>query len=292
LTTLRPVFIGSNGIRAGWRLCIYLALVTVLTLVCGAILYFSTHRGLSNAKVITPSLILEADLSILIPMLIATFVMSRIEHRPMADYGLPLYDAFRRRFWVGALVGFLSLTLVLAIIFAGKDFHVAISPAPLGSIIFGGVAFAIAMVVVGLTEEFLYRGYALTTLAQGIGFWPAATLLSLVFATLHATNAGESPLGIVQVYVFAIAMCYTLWRTGNLWFAVGFHSAWNWAETFFFGVPNSGHLSDSSFLNGTLSGPVWFAGGSDGPEGSFLALLVLAVLIPIVNQLAPQRSRP
>lgn len=289
MTTLRSVFIGSNGIRAGWRLCIYLALVTLLTLGFGTILYFTTHHDLSNAKVITPSLILEADLAILIPMLIAAFVMSRIEHRPVSDYGLPFYEAFRGRFWFGAFVGFLSLTLVLAIIFIGKDLQVAVSTAPLGSIIFGGVAFAIAMVVVGITEEFLYRGYALTTLAQGIGFWPAATLLSFVFASLHALNAGESPLGIVQVYVFAIAMCYTFWRTGTLWFAVGFHSAWNWAETFFFGVPNSGHLSESSFLNGTLTGAAWFAGGSDGPEGSFLAIVVLAVLIPVINRITLPR---
>jgi uncharacterized protein len=223
-------------------------------------------------------------------MLIAASVMSRIEHGPMSQYGLPFSNAFRRNFWLGALIGFLSLTVVLAIIFADNDFHVVFSTAPPGSIVLGGLAFAIAMIVVGLTEEFLYRGYALTTLAQGMGFWPAATLLALLFAVNHAFNAGESLLGLVQVYGFALAMCFTIQRTGTLWFAVGYHSAWNWAETFFFGVPNSGHVSESSLLNGALSGPARFAGGSDGPEGSFLALVALVVLIPIVNRLAPSRG--
>jgi uncharacterized protein len=291
VTTLRWIFVGPNGIRAGWRLCIYLALVIALVFGLGAIVYFTTHWMPSNTKLVSASLILWTDLLILIPMLIAAFVMSRIEHRPMAEYGLPLYDAFRRHFWLGALVGFLSLTLLLAIVFAGHDLQVTLSAAPLGSILFGGIAFAVAMIVAGLTEEFLYRGYALATLTQGIGFWPAATLLSLGFALNHSFNAGESPLGLVQVYVFAIAMCYTIQRTGNLWFAVGYHAAWNWAETFFFGVPDSGHVSESSLLNGVLSGPAWFSGGSDGPEGSFLAIVVLIVLIPVVNWLTPNVAR-
>lgn len=252
-------------------------------------MYFSTHWHPANTKLVPASLLLATDLLVLIPMLIAAFVMSRIERRPMGDYGLPLSDAFRRRFWIGALVGFLSLTLVLAIIFGGHGFHVALSTAPLGSIALGGLAFAITMIVVGLTEEFLYRGYALVTLGQGIGFWPAATLLSLGFAALHGINAGESPLGLLQVGAFALVMCYTVWRTGNLWFAVGYHAAWNWAETFFYGVPNSGHVGDISLLNGMLSGPAWFSGGSDGPEGSFLAPVVLLAVIPIVELL--ERAR-
>jgi membrane protease YdiL (CAAX protease family) len=287
VTTLRWIFVGSNGIRAGWRLCIYLALVIALTFGLGALVYFSTHWTPSNEKLISASAILWTDLLFLVPMLIAAYVMSRIEHRPMAEYGLPLYDAFRRHFWLGALAGFLSLTFVLAIVYAGHDLHVSLSTATLASIVFGGFAFAVAMIVAGLTEEFLYRGYSLATLTQGVGFWPAATLLSFGFALNHAFNAGESPLGLVQVYVFAITMCYTLRRTGSLWFAVGYHAAWNWAETFFFGVPDSGHVSESSLLNGILSGPAWFSGGSDGPEGSFLAIVVLIVLIPIVNRLAP-----
>ena len=46
--------------------------------------------------------------------------------------------------------------------------------------------------LVGLFEEFLLRGYSLFTLARGIGFWPAALVLSGAFGLIHLETEESS----------------------------------------------------------------------------------------------------
>jgi hypothetical protein len=62
-----------------------------------------------------------------------------------------------------------------------------------------------------------------------------------------------------------------------LWFPVGCHAAWDWAQTYFYGTPDSGLLGVGHYLNSSASGPGWIAGGTGGPEGSVLSLVVLGI---------------
>jgi uncharacterized protein len=278
---VRWVFIGSNGIRAGWRLLIYATIFVVLAAVLqiAAMRLLHVHRAHGS---LAPWFPLLANVLLLVPMMIAALVMSRIERRPMGAYGLPLQGVFARNAGIGALLGLVSLSIVLAIIFAGGGVHFA-APTFAPSIAIDGLVFLVGSIFVGLTEEFLFRGYAQYTLAQGIGFWPAALVLSLGFATAHISNRGETVMGIVQIAIYGLVFCFSLQQTGNLWLAVGYHAAWDWGETFFYGVPDSGYVGTSSFLHGTMLGPAWLSGGADGPEGSILTTIALLALIPLIR---------
>ena len=123
----------------------------------------------------------------------------------------------------------------------------------------------------------MFRGYMQFTLTTGIGFWPAALLMSALFAFAHTTNSGESLFGLIQVAAFGIFACIALRRTGNLWWPIGFHAAWDWGQTFFYGVPDSGLKASRNFLHAEFNGPKWLTGGSTGPEGSVLTLVALIV---------------
>ena len=80
--------------------------------------------------------------------------------------------------------------------------------------------------------------------------------------------------------IIALFFCFTLWRTGTLWFAVGYHAAWDWGQTFFYGTSDSGLPGRGHLLNSSFHGPAWLTGGSVGPEGSVLNIpLVLMVWI-------------
>jgi hypothetical protein len=66
---------------------------------------------------------------------------------------------------------------------------------------------------------------------------------------------------------------------------VGFHLGYDWAETFFYGEPDSGLLPTGNFLTSTFSGPRWLTGGSVGPEASVITpicLLIVAILFSLV----------
>jgi uncharacterized protein len=140
---------------------------------------------------------------------------------------------------------------------------------------------------VGLFEEFLFRGYAQFTLATGIGFWPAATALSAVFGSTHLFNRGEDKIGALSVFVIGMFFCLTLRRTGNLWFAVGMHAAFDWCETFLFSVPDSGLVAPGHLLNSSFHGPAWLTGGTVGPEGSVMAFVVVGIAAAIFAVVYP-----
>ena len=151
---------------------------------------------------------------------------------------------------------------------------------------------ALAFVVVALFEEALYRGYALQALSTSIGFWPAAVCLSVLFGGLHLLNPGETLLGALDVVSYALLACFTLQRTGNLWFAVGLHAAWDFSLTVLYSVPSSGMHAKGALLHSTLSGPTWLTGGADGPEGSILGLAVLLGSFLLFLVLFPKQASP
>jgi len=130
---------------------------------------------------------------------------------------------------------------------------------------------------VGLFEEFLFRGYAQFTLATGIGFWPAATVLSAGFGAVHLFNPGEGRVGALSVFVIGMFFCLTLLGTGDLWLAVGLHAAFDWGETFLFSAPDSGLVAPGHLLNSSFHGSAWLTGGTVGPEGSVVAFGVVAL---------------
>lgn len=97
-----------------------------------------------------------------------------------------------------------------------------------------------------------------------MGFWPGALVLSGLFWLGHMGNPAET--------------CASLRLTGNLWFAIGLDAAWDWGETFFFGVPDSAMPANGHLLNTTLSGNKWMTGGTVGPEGSAVELLIVSAV--------------
>jgi hypothetical protein len=207
--------------------------------------------------------------------------MTRIEHRKWAEYGLPAASAFGRNFRVGLITGFSSITAALLAIFFLHGFHLTGLAIHGKTIVMATAAWSAAFVVVGLGEEFAFRGYLQFTLTTGMGFWPSAVLLSVLFALAHVANPGETKFGLFSVVCFGLLFCFMLRRTGNIWWPVGFHAGWDWGQTFFYGVTDSGLAPYHNLLNSTFSGPAWLTGGSAGPEASIftpLTLLLVAII--------------
>lgn len=225
-------------------------------------------------------------------IVLATWVVSRMEKRPLRDYGVPLRRALGIRFWEGCIWGFAALSAILLVLRATGHFQID-SVALRGSALLRyALAWAAVFLAVGVNEEFTFRGYLLFVFSRRVRFWRAALLLSVLFGAAHLPNHGENALGILQVVEFALLMCFTLRRTGTLWFAVGFHAAWDWAETFFYGTPDSGLLGTGRFLGTSFHGPSWLTGGSAGPEGSILALFVLLLCALLVHFRFPKAVYP
>src|SRR5260370_33486767 len=118
-----------------------------------------------------------------------------------------------------------------------------------------GLLWGFAFLMVGFFEEYSFRGYALYTLTDGLGFWPAAIILALVFAWVHTGNGGETKIGIVGVFLFGIFAAVHLWRSGNLWLALGAPPGLSWGQTVFPGVAPPWFPSPGHFLKPPIQAP-------------------------------------
>jgi uncharacterized protein len=275
LSPWRRVFSGTPSVRGAIGVLAYAALVLIVFPVQGDLF----HRWLPRLGGI--GLYVVGHLAQLAEALLFAGVASRLEGRSFAAYGLPWNQAFRSRFWQGAVVGIGSLAaLVFALTAVGAlQLTPPSQPGPLVLLI--GAGYLALFVILGFREEFLYRGYGLSTLGGQIGFWPAAVITSVWFLATHAGNTGETALGLIAVGLFGVLACIVLQRTGNLWLPIGFHAAWNWGQTFLFGVGDSGHApAPGHFFTATVSrnAPAWLSGGATGPEGSVLCLALFATL--------------
>ena len=225
-------------------------------------------------------------------VLLASWVVSRMENRSIGDYGIPPRQAFGLRFWEGFAWGFAMLSAIVLVLRAGGHFRID-SMDLTGTAVFRyAFAWGLAFLAVAINEELAFRGYLIFILARRLRFWPAALILSGLFGFAHIFNPGENAFGIIQVVQIGLIFCLILRRTGNLWFAIGFHAAWDWAETFFYGTPDSGMLGVGRFLNTSVQGPNWLTGGSAGPEGSVIAFLVLLLFALIIHLRFPNAVYP
>jgi CAAX protease family protein len=272
----KAIFWNKHEFRAGWRLLIYLLLV-VLFIMAETFLTTALHFPQFPRTSFTATSMLVQECVGVIAAFAAAAVMGKLEARPFGGYGLPRAAAFGARFWQGAAWGIAMITGIILLIrvFGGFSFGSLglRGPALWGYAVLWGAVF----IFVGLFEEFLFRGYAQFTLTTGIGFWPAATALSAAFGSIHLHNSGEDKIGALSVFVIGMFFCLTLRRTGNLWFAVGLHAAFDWGETFLFSVPDSGLVAPGHLLNSTFHGATWLTGGTVGPEGSVMAFVVIAL---------------
>jgi membrane protease YdiL (CAAX protease family) len=296
--TVHDVFYNSRGLRPGWRLAIFFlmvfgtaALVQILVRLGGPTSPASGSRASSPYMVPIGNGI--AELVLFLVILLFSWIMSKIEHRSVGEYGLPVKKGVFTKFITGyVLWGFLPLVVLLSIMRLLGVFYFGNLSLHGKDIVIWGVLWGFMFLMVGFFEEYSFRGYALHTLIEGIGFWPAALIMALAFARVHMGNGGETRVGIIATGVFALFAAAILRRTGDLWLAVGAHAGWDWGQTYFFGVNDSGLQAPGHLLNPSQSGPAWLSGGSVGPEGSVLTLILWAVMFVLFLVIYRGKSEP
>jgi membrane protease YdiL (CAAX protease family) len=274
---IRAILFNSVELRSGWRLALFIGAVAVLG---RALVSLIARTGVDLDGAWTPSLFALLEVPSLAVTLAATALLARIERRSFGAYGLAP-NAAARRAAVGAVWGFVMVAITFAAVMA------------LGHAQFEGIAlrgadavrmtlaWLVASVLIGISEEVLFRGYALFTLASGIRFWPAAIVLSLLFGALHFFGKpNETVMDGINVTLIGLLLCFSIRRTGNLWWAIGYHAAFDFAQLFVFAAPNTGNGGNpvaTALLHVRWTGPAWSTGAQCGLEASVFVLPLVAL---------------
>lgn len=286
---LAPLHAGAGRaarLAAFGRAILYVVIAVISAFAVSAFLKAATHRNFIDlAQGSIAEQLLGKVLFAIALVIVPTGALLLLFNEPFSCSGW----AGRRggRLFVSGLVAGLGLLgLLLAILggLGGWSVHLAGPHAP-G--LLAGLASAGLWLGVGFLEEGSDRGYLLVQLSRCVSFWPAALLTSALFLLGHVANPGESWSGIAAAGLIGLVLAYSFLRTGSLWFALGFHAAWDFAESFVFGVPNSGARPDAYLLLSDLHGPALLTGGSAGPEGSILVFPIIALLAVIVRTAIP-----
>jgi membrane protease YdiL (CAAX protease family) len=198
---------------------------------------------------------------------------------------------FSRDQWQPLLWGLLAGLGEVLLVFGGMLlFGVARPRWGLSTVSLKTVAMALGWVfassIIGpIAEEVLNRGYWFQNLKRGWGTVTATVVTSLLFGGLHLLNPNAEILGAVN-----IALSAALWVLGmlwlrSLWFPIGWHTAWNFAQFFVVGLPNSGisvssmGLEGSTLLISELSGSHRLTGGDFGMEASLFKTIILTTAL-------------
>lgn len=313
-STLRRLFYGDDGLRAGWSVLLFVLITALFSMTLNLVVHHFHHPGQPNTPSTQPAegtfnIMLLGDGSGLLVLLLASWIMSLIEQRPFSRYGFRLKrmptDIFLGFFWgllcLSLLVGTMVLTHALA--FDGLLLHGRLA-------LVDGLQWFLGFLLVGLFEEFLFRGYLQYTVARGVagitraldptnrhafqwGFWVAAFIFSgIFFMAGHLGNSGESLSGIISVGLAGAVFAFSLYRTGSLWWAVGFHTTWDWAQSYLYGVFDSGTMVQGHLLASHPIGPKLLSGANDGPEASILCIPMFLVIAAIIHFTLPKRPYP
>jgi uncharacterized protein len=284
---LKRVFVGAKGLRSGWK---FLLFAVLYTFSAKATFWVVTKLGYVSPKDWHwTNFLFEEVMDFGLAALVALGI-ARILKEKFSSYGLPFTADAGKLAVKGWIWGFVPSAIILIPLFAtgACSYHgLALQG---GELLSSTVGWALAMLSLGLAEEFVFRGFTLKTLADGIGFWPAAIFLSAIFGMLHLLKPMENWIDAVSVGLYGLLWSLMLKRTGSLWFPIGFHAASDYADMIMFAEPNTGNNGQpipGHLLEIRFHGPDWLTGGPRGTEASLLVFVILAGLFYIFDKAYP-----
>jgi membrane protease YdiL (CAAX protease family) len=210
----------------------------------------------------------------------AVWAWSRfIERRDVTTLGLIGTHPLRKHV-AGMASGVGMMTVAVAAIwlaggYVSRDFLQAFSsPA---SLLWMAVLLACFVVQSGV-EEFIFRGWLLSTATRRSNLTAGFIASSLAFTFLHFSPRASAP-DIIVTFVFGLFACAWAWRAGSIWGVMGWHAGWNWFAGVGFALPITGldvHLP-ALLVHLVPVGPAVLTGGPGGPESGVLTIGLLTV---------------
>ncbi len=194
-----------------------------------------------------------------------------VDRRKVSDFGLPATGLLRNGL-LGALlaVGFVAVSSLTFIV--------------LGWVRFTAMTFSLAWWVlatlavyplIGLTEEFVFRGYLMQTLEEWRGRVAAIVITSVLFWMAHLGGGNmHEALGIVAMLSVGVTFALLRYGTGSLWLPTTFHAAYDWAVVSLSGDPEGGL---PAFFEAEPTVPHWLV-GPPGYVGLADVVFALALL--------------
>ncbi len=272
----------QSRLRAGWRLLIAIFLTG---------LFFNLVDWIrSSLSLSGPTTAIVGEGIDLVVVTSAIYITRRlIDRRSFASLGLNLNKQTMFDILMGVAITFVLMSIIYVIEYSlgWLNFEsFAWQGQQPSTVVFLTLRYLVVYMLVGWSEELVYRGYILQSLASGLNLTWAIIISSVYFGVEHLSNQDSSWMAAAGIFFIALFFVYGYIRTGQLWLPIGMHIGWNFFQSTVFGFPVSGYDRPGLFqIN--VSGPELWTGGGFGPEAGLIILpicLLGALLIHIYTK--------
>ncbi len=156
------------------------------------------------------------------------------------------------------------------------------------SLALGLLLMLVGFIIQGGGEEILMRGWLFQVLGARYTPWVGFTVSTVLFTAFHGST---SIMANINLLLFSVFLAFYYLYEGSLWGAMGWHSAWNWAQANIFGVRLSGSMeSEQTLMNVRTTGSPLLSGGDYGPEGSVFCTFLFLVGLLVLAHLAKRKT--
>jgi membrane protease YdiL (CAAX protease family) len=210
-----------------WRVLSYLFLFVLVNLVANL-----ARVGLDTLHV--PSLITRLVFALVYigGVLGITFIYRRfVDARPWSALSLRAGAEQLSHLRTGLVIGVGVVVMVFAIEFAMLWIRVEGS-AETSSILTLLLDSLLLSAAFGASEEICMRGYLFQNLGERLSLWQATLITGIIFGAFHLLSVGFGTRGITFfIFTLVLNLFLVLSRlaTRSLWFAIAFHTAFDWA---------------------------------------------------------------
>ncbi len=269
---MRRLFIAPDGrLNLFWRLFTYTLLYFVMLMLAQAL----QERALGLPRNSLRGTLVHSGLAVALTIGLTWFYRTKVDKRPWSGVGLTLRGRVGQLL-TGFAAGVLLIGLVFAIEYAAGWLTITgFEPNRSGwgtalSFVVAGLLYAITP---GFTEEVLMRGYWFQNLGEGRRLWVSTLVVAVAFALLHFGQFGPWMLVFIpSMLVLSTGLILSRLVTGSLWMAIGWHTAWDFAQWAVFGI--SPLWSMRPLIAVQMTGPIWLIGPPGMPEEGLVGILV------------------
>ena len=270
----------SGQLRAIWQVAM---LVMVVGVVANPLVLL---LDATDIPVVENSL---KNVCILIGVLVALWLITRLQHRPLADIGIGLKKkGFLKRLVIGVAVGggILCGIVMTGVVMGWYQFEFQPQTRFACSLWLAMLGQTIRYMAGSIFEESVSRGWLFGLVHQltqnrSIRTRNSIALLatSLIFGVLHFGNPDITVVGMANLTLLGVLFGLLYLISGDLHMPIGAHFAWNVFQNNIFGLPNSGQPSNASIFFNAGEASSLASGGTFGPEGSVLTTVVLLAIV-------------
>lgn len=230
----------------------------------------------------TPTIMIPSLLSTIFGTIISIIYCRNIEIRPISSMGVKKEKVILH-YIMGIIIGIVMMTVITLIsIITGVNSISLCDDIRLGIILL----YLLGFFIQGMSEEFIFRGYLMTTIGGHHSPWLAVVISSGAFALAHMFNPGFGVLSCINLFLFGMFASLYMIYSGNIWGVCGIHSIWNFMQGNFYGISVSGTGdTESVFRTTAQTSYSWLSGGSFGIEGSIFTTIVLiaGIIIALIK---------